>query len=171
MALSWQICQKTLIAFHMTFYCKTPCTELWYECSQLDIWLPDRRKQRVKINSSFSSYLDLFQGVSQGSILEQLLFNLFLSDLFLLVEEADIMSYSDDNIRCVCSENVSVTIEKLEEVGKIRLEWFSNDFLKANVDIFHLILSTNEPFSLNTDNEVINLKNKLGFDAIYKARN
>ena len=171
MALSWQICQKTLIAFHMTFYYKTPCTELWYECSQLDIWLPDRRKQRVKINSSFSSYLDLFQGISQGSILEQLLFNLFLSDLFLLVEEADIISYSDDNIWYVCSENVNVTIEKLEEVGKIRLEWFSNDFLKANVDIFHLILSTNEPFSLNIDNEVINLKNKLGFDAIYKARN
>ena len=26
------------------------------------------RKQRVKINSSFGSYLDIFQGVSQGSI-------------------------------------------------------------------------------------------------------
>ena len=34
-------------------------------------------KQRVKINSSFSSYLDIFQGVSQGVILGPLLFNLF----------------------------------------------------------------------------------------------
>ena len=49
------------------------------------------RKQRVKINSSFSSYLDIFQGVSQGSILGPLLFNLFLCDLSLFVEEADIM--------------------------------------------------------------------------------
>ena len=133
------------------------------------------RKQRVKINSSFSSYLDIFQGVPQGSILGPLLFNLFLCDLFLFVEEADIMSYADDNTPYVCSENIDVTLEKLEEVGKVLFEWFSNNFLKANADKCHLILSTDEPFSINIDNEVIknsnnkkllgiNLNNRLGFD-------
>ena len=133
------------------------------------------RKQRVKINSSFSSYLDIFQGVPQGSILGPLLFNLFLCDLFLFVEEADIMSYADDNTLYVCSENIDVTLEKLEEVGKVLFEWFSNNFLKANAEKCHLILSTDEPFSINIDNEVIknsnnkkllgiNLNNRLGFD-------
>ena len=133
------------------------------------------RKQRVRINSRFSSYLDIFQGVPQGSTLGPLLFNLFLCDLFLFVEEVDIMSYADDNTPYVCSENVDVTLEKLEEVGKVLFEWFSNNFLKANADICHLILSTDEPFSINIDNEVIknsnnkkllgiNLNNRIGFD-------
>ena len=82
------------------------------------------RKQRVKINSSFSSYLDIFQGVPQEPILGPSLFNLFLCDLFLFVEEVDIMSYVDDNTPYVCSENVDVTLEKLEEVGKYFLNGF-----------------------------------------------
>ena len=107
------------------------------------------RKQRVKINSSFSSYLDIFQGVPQGSILGPLLFNLFLCDLFLFVEEADVKGYTDDNTPYVCSENIDINLEKLEEVGKVLFEWFSNNFLKGNADKCHLILSTNDPFSIN----------------------
>ena len=82
------------------------------------------RKQRVKINYSFSPYLDIFQGVLQGSILGLLLFNLFLCDLFLFIEEDDFMSYAGDNTPYVCFENVDVTLEKLEEVGKVLFESF-----------------------------------------------
>ena len=117
------------------------------------------RKQRVKINSSFSSYLDIFQGVPQGSILGPLLFNLFLCDLFLFVEEVNIMSYADDSTPYVGSENVDVTPEKLEKKGKVLFEWFSNNFLKANADKCHLILRTDELFSINIDNEVIKNSN------------
>ena len=85
------------------------------------------------------------------------------------------MSYADDNTAYVCSENVDVILEKLEEVGKVLFEWFSNNFLKANTDKCYLILSTDEPFLVNINNEVIknsnnkklleiNLNNRLGFD-------
>ena len=66
------------------------------------------RKQRVKINSSFSLYL---KGVP--SVLGALLFNPFLCDLFLFVGEADIIRYADDSAPFVCSENVDVTLEIL----------------------------------------------------------
>ena len=65
------------------------------------------------------------------------------------------MSYADGNTPYVCSENVDVTLEKLEEVGKVLFEWFSNNFLETNADQCHLILSTHKPFSINRDNEVI----------------
>ena len=44
------------------------------------------------------------------------------------------MSYADNNTPYLCSENVDVTLEKLEEVGKVLFEWLSNNFLKANSD-------------------------------------
>ena len=50
--------------------------------------------------------------MSQESTLVPLLFNLFLSDLLLFAEEADIMGYADDNTRYVCSENYDVTLKK-----------------------------------------------------------
>ena len=84
------------------------------------------------------------------------------------------MNYADDNTPYVCSENVGVTLEKLEEVGKVLFEWFSNNFFKANADKCHLISSTDEPL-INIDTEVIknsnnkklfgiNLNNRLDFD-------
>ena len=68
----------------------------------------------VKINSSFSSNRDMFQGFLQGSILGPL--------LLFFVGEADIMSYADDNTPYVCSKNVGVTLEKIDEVGKVKLD-------------------------------------------------
>ena len=55
------------------------------------------RKQRIKINSSYSSWLEIFWGVPKGSILGPLLFNVFLIDLFFIIENTDIASYADDN--------------------------------------------------------------------------
>ena len=52
------------------------------------------RKQRTKIENTYSAWLDIIFMVPQSSILGPLLFNVFLADLFFTVNEIDIPSYS-----------------------------------------------------------------------------
>ena len=55
------------------------------------------RYQRVKINNSYSLWSLIKHGVPQGSILGPILFNIFLCDMFFMVDNIDIASYADDN--------------------------------------------------------------------------
>ena len=64
------------------------------------------RKQRVKINRSYSDWSDLLFGVSQGSILGPLVFIIFISDLFYFEENVDIASYADDSISYCASHDI-----------------------------------------------------------------
>ena len=43
------------------------------------------RKQRTKIENTYSTWLDIIFWVPQGSILEPLVFNVFLADFFFLL--------------------------------------------------------------------------------------
>ena len=55
------------------------------------------RKQRAKVNSTYSSLLEIIFRVPQRSILGPLLFNIFLIDLLFIIENTDITSCADDN--------------------------------------------------------------------------
>ena len=51
------------------------------------------RYQRVKIGSTFSSYLEILRDALQGSILGPILFNLFINDLIFFIQETEVCNF------------------------------------------------------------------------------
>ena len=86
----------------------------------------------------------ILHGVAQGSILGALIFNIYLCDLFMFLEESDIANYADDNSPFSCNSDTHTVLEKLDNDAKILLRWIRNNNLKANPDKFHLLLSDSD---------------------------
>ena len=134
------------------------------------------RHQRVRINSNYSTWFEIICGVPQGSILGPLIFNIYLADLFLFIEDSGIANYADDNTPYALGENINSVISQLEEDCIKLFQWFGNNVLKANPGKSHLLLSncdTSIVASVNgvlipNENHVellgITIDNKLNFD-------
>ena len=81
------------------------------------------RKQRTKINTEYSSWEEILFGVPQGSILGPLLFNIFLCDLFLIMNNTELASYADDNTPYAVGNNIEELIVKLQNASKTLFAW------------------------------------------------
>ena len=105
------------------------------------------------------------------------MFNIFLSDLFLVVQNVDFVfaSYADDNTIYDAGDSIDEIIYSLQESSKKLFKWFADNQIKTNEDKCHLIVSTNElteiqigDFSIkNSVNEKllgVNIDSKLNFD-------
>ena len=106
------------------------------------------RKQRTKINSSLSCWAETLFGVPQGSILGLLLFNAYICDLFFEVRDLEYASFADDTTPYSCLPEMTPILEKLEKGIQSKFDSFSENFLKANADKYHLIASSIVPVDI-----------------------
>ena len=113
------------------------------------------RKQRTKVNGSYSSWLELLYGVPQGSILGPLLFNIFINDMFYFINESKIANYADDNTLYTVKENVKELLRILENETGIIIDWFRNNEMKPNDEKCHLIVCNHENVSVTLGNQII----------------
>ena len=87
--------------------------------------------------------------VPQGSILGPLLFNIFLSVLFLIVKDVNIASYTDDNTLYDSCDTVEQYLLSLQSSSKKPFQWLSDNQMKSNTEKCHLTISTDQ--NLATD--------------------
>ena len=100
-----------------------------------------KRRQRIKINDVYSSWSEILFGVPQGSILGPLLFNIFICDLFMFLPKNGIANYADDNTPYSTGTGIHNIISDLEQASDILSKWFQDNYLKANPDKYHVLLS------------------------------
>ena len=114
------------------------------------------QKQRTKINTEYSSCKKLLFGVLKGSILGSLLFNVFLCDLFLMMNNTELASFSDDSTPYAVGNNIEELIVKLQNASKSLFQWFNYNQMKLNPDKCNFICSTSKKVSLIVENKEIN---------------
>ena len=96
---------------------------------------------KYKDNMSFSSWVELVQGVPEGSVLGPLLFNIYLNDLFYLVESTEVCNFADDTTFFVCDKDLKTLISRLEHDSHLAIKWFESNYVKLNQDKYHLLVS------------------------------
>ena len=113
------------------------------------------KEQCGKIDNKYSTWQEILFLITQGLILDPLLFKIYMHDLFFVGELIDIASYADDTTPCFCLEDMDLIIEKLEVKANDIFQWFNENAMKANADKCHLLITTNEERNISIEGEKI----------------
>ena len=107
-------------------------------CALISSYLSGRRQQ-VRLGPHCSDWCDIIKGVPQGSILGPLLFNIFINDIFHVLDRSSLHNYADDNTLSY-SHNNPITLKQHLQVDCVAvLHWFEENNMQTNPDKFQAI--------------------------------
>ena len=102
--------------------------------------------------------MEILIGVPQGSILGPILFNFFINNLILFIQETEVCNFADDTTIYSCSQTYEETLQKLEIDTHIILNWFRINSMVANPAKFQIMFLGSK---INNKNIYFNVENKV----------
>ena len=103
------------------------------------------RWHRTKINSSFSTWAEIFSGVSQRSVLGPIFFNIYINDLFYQFVNTNICDFADDNTPYLCDIDLVSLLANLESDVLSAIIWFEENYMQFNSTKCHVLFMGNTP--------------------------
>ena len=98
-----------------------------------------RRKQNVRINNTHGIFQILLSSLPQRPILEQILFIIFINDLFLWISNSELLNFTDDKTICMAENIVEELISTLEKESQAAIGWFKSNKMIVNPNKFQAI--------------------------------
>jgi len=107
------------------------------------------RFQRVRINSSYSSWKEILKGVPQGSILGPLLFSIYINDMNKAFSHSTVYHFADDTNLLYSNKNPKIIKKKMNQDLKFLFDWLCANRLSLNVAKTEFIIFHPPKMSLN----------------------
>ena len=81
---------------------------------------------------------------SKESVLDPVLFNVYINDNFFALKGFDTCNFADDATPYVRDSNLKSVLETLEHNFELAIAWFEMNYRKLNIDKGHLFISGNK---------------------------
>jgi hypothetical protein len=96
---------------------------------------------RVKVSDKRREWLCIKRGIPQGSLMGPILFNIFVNDLIVRLQDmCSIYNYADDNTLSYCHKDIEVVKCNLEKACDSAVQWFVRNHMKVNPEKFQYMI-------------------------------